>query len=264
MPLEPISLLASWPALGTTVRIEFVDAGPATASLTARLSRPLARDERLVAWTRFGGGKWHDVETSWDAGLGRFVAALHFSSCVDAVWTFAIRYGRLGREAVWLGPPDVNARFALVAVTSSPRASPSLVSQRAAQGRDVKLTLAGWPVETSNGADLSAGKSIRAPNGDARDVKTPTIDATTPLRSSEYDAASPAPTLVRASAASTSSMPSSANAQASAASIAVDLGRLDSAPLPSTPPEGSSPSLLLPTFRITMEGQVRRMCTKRF
>ena len=123
MPLEPVHLIECWPALGSTERVEFVGAGPATASLKARLSRGLTRTERLVAWTRFGAGKWHDVETSWDEAAGLFVADLHFSSCVDAIWTLAVRSGRQGRETVWLGAPDVNARFALVAV--APPAPPS-------------------------------------------------------------------------------------------------------------------------------------------
>ena len=123
MPLDPVHLIECWPALGSTERVEFVGAGPATASLRARLSRGLTRTERLVAWTRFGAGKWHDVETSWDEAAGLFVADLHFSSCVDAIWTLAVRSGRQGRGTVWLGAPEVNARFALVAV--APPAPPS-------------------------------------------------------------------------------------------------------------------------------------------
>ena len=134
MAAEPVRLIECWPALGATERVDFVGVGPAVSSLRARLSRPLTRSERLVAWARFGAGKWHDVDTSWDAASELYVADLHFSSCVDAIWTFAIRSGRQGRDAVWLGAPDVNARFALVAV--APWARPS---ERTSSGGAIRL-----------------------------------------------------------------------------------------------------------------------------
>ena len=90
-----------------------------------------------MAWARFGTGKWHDVETDWDEALGLFVINLRFDVCIDAVWTFAVRSGHDGRDTVWLGAADVNARFAPVAVT----APPPPPSERARRDESSLLTL---------------------------------------------------------------------------------------------------------------------------